>query len=89
MQALPIPFPTTLLSMCIPSKIQTRQWFVTNYSNNYCLDCTMYTEDFTIFSLDMNFARCLFSFRPVTRSSLAISPWYNLDDWRLSDPLSG
>ena len=43
--------------ICIPSKIQTRQWFVTNYSNNCCLDCTMHTEDFIIFSLDMNFAR--------------------------------
>ena len=35
---------------CIPSKIQTRQWFVTNYSNNCCLDSTVYTEDFTIFN---------------------------------------
>ena len=32
---------------------------VTNYSNNSCLDCTMHTEGFTIFSLDLNFARCL------------------------------
>ena len=36
---------TAILS-CIPSKIQTRQWFVTNYSNNSCLDCTMCTEDY-------------------------------------------
>ena len=49
----------TAILFCIPSKIQTRQWFVTNYSNNCCLDCTMLIEDFTIFSLDMNFARCL------------------------------
>ena len=45
---------TAMLS-CVPSKIQMRQWFVTNYS--------------TIFSLHMNFARCLlhalFSFKPL------------------------
>ena len=47
----------TAILICILSKIQTRQWFVTNYSNNCCLDYTMHTEDFTIFSLDMNFVR--------------------------------
>ena len=47
----------TAILFCIPSKIQIRQWFVTNY--NCCLECTTHTEDFTIFSLDMNFARYL------------------------------
>ena len=44
----------TVIVLCVPSKIQIRhrQWFVTNYSNGYCLDCTMHTVDFTIFSLD-------------------------------------
>ena len=38
---------TAVLS-CTPSKIQTRQWFVTtcNYGNNSCWDCTMHTEDY-------------------------------------------
>ena len=49
----------TAIVLCVPSKIQIRQWFVTNYSNSCCLDCTMHTVDFTIFSLDLNFARCL------------------------------
>ena len=49
----------TGIVLCVPSKIQIRQWFVTNYSNSCCLDCTMHTVDFTIFSLDLNFARCL------------------------------
>jgi hypothetical protein len=30
---------------CVPSKIQIRQWFVTNYSNSCRLDCTMGMED--------------------------------------------
>ena len=37
--------------VCVCSKIQMRQWFVTNYSNSCCLDYTMHI---TIFSLDMN-----------------------------------
>ena len=49
----------TALVLCVPSKIQIRQWFVTNCSNSWCLDCTMHTMYFTIFSLDLNFARCL------------------------------
>ena len=49
----------TATVLWVPSKIQTRQWFVTNYSNICCLDCTMHTVDFTMFSLDLNFARCL------------------------------
>ena len=36
---------------CIPSsEIQTRQWFVTNYSNISCLDSIVHTEVFTIFN---------------------------------------
>ena len=32
----------TAIVLCVPSKIQVRQWFVTNYSNISCLDCTMH-----------------------------------------------
>ena len=46
----------TAIQFCIHSKIQTREWFVTNYSN-ICMDYIIHTEDFTIFSLDMNFVR--------------------------------
>ena len=35
--------------LCVPSKIQVRQWFVTNYSNNGCLDCTMHIEELYYF----------------------------------------
>ena len=31
----------TAILFCTPSKIQTGQWFVTNYSNNSCLDSTV------------------------------------------------
>ena len=43
----------TAIVFCIPSKIQIRQWFVTNYSNSCCLDCTVHTDSevFTIFRL--------------------------------------
>ena len=43
----------------VPSKIQIRQWFVTNYSNSCSLDCISTTSiwtdsvDFTIFSLQI------------------------------------
>ena len=40
----------TAIALCVPSKIQIRQWFVTNYSNSCCLGCTMHTVDTTIFS---------------------------------------
>ena len=29
----------TAIHDSVPSKIQIRQWFVTNYSNSCCLDC--------------------------------------------------
>ena len=48
----------------VPSKIQIRQWFVTNYSNSCHVGINRIS---TIFSLDMNLAKyvlhALFSFR--------------------------
>ena len=45
----------TAIHDSVPSKVQIRQWFVTNYSNSCCLDCisAIWTDnvDFTIFSL--------------------------------------
>jgi hypothetical protein len=35
----------TISLPCVPRKTQIRQWFVTNYSNNCPLDCTMSIED--------------------------------------------
>ena len=29
----------TAIHDSVPSKLQIRQWFVTNYSNSCCLDC--------------------------------------------------
>ena len=46
----------TATLLCVSSKMHTRQWFVTNIG---CVDTTVYTEVFTIFSPDMNFAKCL------------------------------
>ena len=54
----------TPIVLCVPSKIQTRQWFVTNYSNTSCLDTTVYTENSTIFNnLPGAWLYALFSFR--------------------------
>ena len=41
----------TAIVLCVPSKIQIRQWFVTNYSNSCCLDCTMHTVDLLFLAL--------------------------------------
>ena len=38
----------TAMVLYVSSKIQIRQWFIANYSNSCCLDCTMYIEDITI-----------------------------------------
>ena len=59
----------TAIVSCVPSKIQTRQWFVTNCSNSCTLAFTMHTEEF---SLHMNFARCMPSsplgvYKPLTQ----------------------
>ena len=53
---------TPMLSS-VHSKIQSRQWNLTNYSNITCLDHIERTEIFAIFSLGLNFW------------SLYISPW--------------
>ena len=48
----------TAIVSCVPSEIQTRQWFVTNYSNiSSVSDHQSAYRGFTIFSLDWNFAR--------------------------------
>ena len=41
--------------LCVLSKIQVRQWFVTNYSNISCLDCTRHIEEFYYFQLEFDF----------------------------------
>ena len=65
---------TPILS-CIPSKIQIRQWYVTNYSNSCCLDTILHTEICTVFSLGLNFAAEGTSYMPSSPLGF-ISPRY-------------